>query len=123
MANRNLVKRRKKKNEVDFRYLLRCCGRLSWFGLPEPRPGALTDCDRQWCGEPYLLKKYETEKKEEEEKKTTHTHEKKQAKSKKSVVERDYMGLKTNKMWKKRQWHIQNDFCQMNVLFIDKSST
>lgn len=35
-------------------YLLRCCGRLSWFGLPDARPGVFTDCDRQWCGEPYL---------------------------------------------------------------------
>lgn len=35
-------------------YLDRCEGRLSWFGRPDARPGVFTDCDRQWCGEPYL---------------------------------------------------------------------
>lgn len=51
------------KHELDLPYLERCWGRLSWFGLPEPRPGAFTDCDRQWCGEPYLLKNIRIKKK------------------------------------------------------------
>lgn len=38
-------------------HLERCCGRQSWFGRPEAlEPGVLTDCDRVWCGEPYLKK-------------------------------------------------------------------
>lgn len=40
----------------DKAYRERCCGRLSWFGRPEPRPGVFTDCDRQWWGEPYLMR-------------------------------------------------------------------
>lgn len=53
-------------------YLERWLGRLSWFGRPEPRPGAFTDCDRQWCGEPYLLKnERDREKNIEIEKKQT----------------------------------------------------
>lgn len=41
--------------------LERCCGKHNWFGLPDARlPGVLTDCDRLWCGEPYLGKAVET---------------------------------------------------------------
>lgn len=41
-----------------YTYLERCWGRQSWFGRPEAlEPGVLTDCDRVWCGEPYLSEK------------------------------------------------------------------
>jgi hypothetical protein len=43
------------KSSINQTNLDLCCGKHNWFGRPEARePGVLTDCDRQWWGEPYL---------------------------------------------------------------------